>query len=137
MKKQLTPTIFDDFDAFFSFFNPPKEKCCQSSSFGIAISEDDEKIYIDAPVPGVKPEEIELSLDPEKNELTIQGSAKSERHDAKIHSKKAECFCYKIPLGNAAVYEREVEATLQNGVLSVTLSKSSASKPMKIPIKST
>ncbi|NGX44985.1 MAG: hypothetical protein K940chlam2_00125 [Chlamydiae bacterium] len=136
MRQQRNPTIIDDFDAFFSFFNPPKEQGCCTQSFGVALSEDEEKVYIDAPIPGVNPEEVELSLDPEKKELTIRGVAKNERKETTIHSKKADCFCYKIPLGNAVRFDGEIEAKAANGVLSVTLSKSSGSKPLKIPIQS-
>jgi HSP20 family protein len=137
MRQQNIPTIFDDFDTLFSFFNTPtKMSCCAPTSFGVAISEDEEKVYIDAPIPGVNPEEVELSLDTEKKELTIQGTAKNERKEATVHSKKAECFCYKIPLGNAVRMDGEVEALAANGVLTVTLHKSGGAKPLKIPIKS-
>ena len=71
MIKHQLPTIFDDFNEFFNAFNGcSSPDCCKNPcSEGISISEDEEKLYIDAALPGVKSDEVEVTLDPKKRHL--------------------------------------------------------------------
>lgn len=97
------------------------------------ISEDEESILVQAEIPGVDMSEIELTLT--NKSLVIKGERKVEQGKYYRQERPTGAFQRIITLG--VPVEREgIRATLQNGVLSVTLPKAEAVKPRKISIES-
>jgi HSP20 family protein len=98
--------------------------------------ESDGKIKIDVPLPGVKPEEVELTTS--GNTLTIKGE-----HKAKEEVKEADYYRQEMHYG---AFTRTVtlpetvdvthpEAVFENGVLTVSFPKLTTAEPKRIEIK--
>jgi HSP20 family protein len=107
--------------------------------FGVAVdvAEDDKAYTVKASVPGVKPEEIEVTL--ANDVLTIKGEAKEdktiEKDNYHLRERRYGSFLRRIALPLAAETEK-VDATYENGVLTVHVPKSPEVTPHKIAVKS-
>lgn len=101
----------------------------------INLSEDENTIYVDALVPGIEPEDIDLNV--MKGSLTISGERKeSESTDKTWHRRErgGGYFLRSIELP-VSVNTDKVDAQYKNGILSVALPKSEEAKPKKIAVK--
>lgn len=87
---------------------------------GIRMSETEGAFIIEALVAGVKPKEIEITL--EKGALSI--AAKSGCYN----------YSYLVPLEGIQVDE-EPEAKAEDGILRITLPKAKTARPLKITVK--
>jgi HSP20 family protein len=101
----------------------------------VNVWSDTDRAVVTAELPGVNPEELEITTDADV--LTISGSREAE--DAgregryRRHERGHGSFTRRVPLPFPA--EREaVEAGYTNGVLRITLPRSEASKPRRIEI---
>jgi len=96
--------------------------------------ETEEAIFIEAPIAGVKTEDIEIYLD--GNLLTIEGERKRPEEERKYLIQ--ECywgrFSRKISLPKEANFEK-AEATLKEGVLKIRIPKIKKAERKRIPIK--
>ncbi len=103
----------------------------------VDIKEEDDKYLLHADIPGVKPEEIEVSMD--GGVLTIKGERKLESSEEKENYKRIErvhgVFYRRFALPDDADPEK-IAASGKNGVLEVVIPKSEAQKPRKIEVKS-
>ena len=120
-KKALRPFKsfpFDEFDA-------------QS---GVSVSDDKTHIYVEAQLPGLKAEDIEISY--EKGMLWISGEKKEEEEDKKkrYYRRASSSFSYQIHVPCPIDEKKEPDAVYQDGVLRVSFSKTSE-KAKKITIK--
>ncbi len=97
------------------------------------ISEDEESIVVQAEIPGVDMSEIELSLT--NKSLVIKGERKVEQGKYYRQERPTGAFQRIVTLG-VPVDRDGIKATLNNGVLTVTLPKAEAVKPRKISIES-
>ncbi|MEP0763010.1 MAG: Hsp20/alpha crystallin family protein [Chloroflexota bacterium] len=96
----------------------------------------DEAIVIRADVPGIKPEEIEITL--EGDTLAIRGEIRREEDSQRKY------VLLERPTGkfertlniNAPIDHEGVEASFKDGVLTLTLPKAEAVKPRQITVKS-
>ena len=106
-----------------------------SSRSGLSISEDKDHVYVEAHLPGLKSEDIELSF--EKGELCIRGDRKEEKEDKnkKYYRKASHSFSYRVFVPGEINEKKEPEAIYKDGVLKVIFSKSAISRSKKIPIK--
>lgn len=99
------------------------------------IWEDGEALYAEAEVPGVSENDIEIYA--VGNELTIKGTRKPrESEGASYHRRERGTgeFTRVVTLP-AEVNADKVQATLKDGVLTVTLPKVDEAKPRKIAVK--
>jgi HSP20 family protein len=100
------------------------------------ISETKDTVVVKAEVPGMAPQDIQLSLSGEV--LTLKGEKKQEKEEKDEHHYRTErsygAFARAIRLP-AAVDAAKVTATFKNGLLTVTLPKAPAAKGAAIPIK--
>jgi HSP20 family protein len=105
------------------------------------VSESDKEIIIDAELPGMQPEDIDISL--ERDTLVIRGEKRAEREqkdeDKRYHrvERSYGSFYRTIPL-SGEVEEGKIEATFKNGVLKVKLpkTKEAQKKSKRISVKS-
>jgi len=100
------------------------------------VWEDDRKLYAEAELPGFKMDELEIYVS--GDELTIKGERKDDTsEDLKYHRRERGVGSFgrvvRLPI---EVDAEKVEASLSNGVLSVTLPKAQTVLPRKIEIKS-
>lgn len=99
------------------------------------VWEDGDALYAEAEVPGVSQDDIEIYA--VGNELTIKGTRKPrEGDDASYHRRERGIgeFTRVVTLP-AEVNADKVDASLRDGVLTVTLPKADEAKPRKINVK--
>lgn len=123
----------------FSFFEEGEEEGWLqdvSQTSGMSVSEDNNFIYIEAAVPGVKPEDIEMTFD--QGILWIKGERKEESEDKnkKFYRKSTNAFSYRLAVPGNVDETKQPEATCKNGMLRVAFPKTKAKQSKKIPVKS-
>lgn len=101
---------------------------------GLSVSEDDQSIYISAALPGVNPKNIEVTVD--KGVVWIKGEVKEENKNKKYYRKSTSAFSYRVAVPGEIDQNIEPKATAENGVMTVTFTKSPKSQPKKITIQS-
>ncbi len=99
------------------------------------VWEDGEMLKIEAEVPGVKIEDIEVAFD--NGELTLKGEKKFEaKENTPLHRRERAYGSFTRTLTLPwEVKAEQVTAELKDGVLTVTLPKAEAAKPRKVAIK--
>jgi HSP20 family protein len=104
----------------------------------VDIKETSDKFIIHADIPGVKPEDIEVSM--EAGVLTVKGEKGSEAKTEKEGYKRVErtygSFYRRFSLPDSANGEA-INASCKNGVLEIHIPKREAVKPKKITVTST
>jgi HSP20 family protein len=100
------------------------------------VGEKEDAILVRAEVPGMKPEEIEISVC--GNTLTISGEKKETKEgegDGFYHVESASgAFRREITLPTE-VDESQIEAVCKDGILTVTLPKAEKNKAVKVKVK--
>lgn len=106
-----------------------------SSPSGLSVSEDDNHVYIEAALPGIKPEEIDMVFD--KGILWIKAEKEDEIEDKKkkYYRKAMSTFSYRIAVPGDIEESKQPDAICKNGVLRVTFFKTKKGLSKKIPIK--
>lgn len=100
----------------------------------VDIEETKEAFLVKAELPGVEKDDVSVNI--EDGVLTIKGEKKSRTEDKKQH--RVECsygsFVRSFTLPKTVKAE-EVEAEYKNGILNLTIPKSSATTPQQIEVK--
>lgn len=103
----------------------------------VNISETKDHVFVRAELPGVRPEDLEVTL---KNQnLVLRGERKipSEGEEVNYHRRERESgFFRRVVRLPVPVDPNQVEATMKDGVLTVTLTKPEEVKPRQIQVKS-
>ena len=141
MRKDLTlfndfwddmPSLFDKGRKLFTGFTNEFDKILNGKC---DFEELDDKYFVELEVPGVKKNEINLSL---KNDvLTISWSRKKEEKEEKSkrrsYERSEESFTRSFNVDGAD--SEKINASLKDGVLKIVLPKHENAKPKKIEIK--
>jgi HSP20 family protein len=102
----------------------------------VDVSETADKVTIKAEVPGMEPKNLDISLSGDV--LTIKGEKKSEHEEKKENYHLVErsygSFSRSLRLP-AAVEAEKIEATYEQGVLTITCPKKEEVRPKPIEIK--
>jgi HSP20 family protein len=102
----------------------------------VDIFENKNEIVLEAELAGMKPEEVEISI--ENNVLTIHGERKFEKNDESDNFHRVErsygSFTRSFTLP-PTVRSENATAEFENGVLRLTLAKREEAKPRRIEIK--
>jgi HSP20 family protein len=102
------------------------------------IQKTDDHVVVKASMPGVKLEDVDISISGDV--LTIKGEIKSEEE-----TKKAEYVCHERFSGEFSrsvmlpegLDTEKAEALMENGILTLTIPKSEEAKPKSIKVKAT
>lgn len=121
-----TPSLFDDrlFRSFFDFAEP-----FGNAGFRVDIRDQGESYLLEAELPGVKQEEIELSVD--NDVLTISANRKEEKKE----EKDSYLYCERRSgrtqrsFSLEGIDQEKIQAKYENGILSVTLPKVTPEAP--------
>jgi HSP20 family protein len=101
------------------------------------IWEKDNKIFLKTALPGIKKEDINITID--KNTLTIEGKSEEEKEEKdgkKYYLKNFSSYSYSQRFNLPAHIDVDnVEAEFKDGVLTVQLSKTKEAESKKIEIK--
>ncbi|MCH8854646.1 MAG: Hsp20/alpha crystallin family protein [Planctomycetes bacterium] len=107
-----------------------------SLGYRVDVREDAEHVYVEAELPGLTKEDIEITL--EDGVLTIAGEKKieneEEREGYQVRERRYGRFSRRFELPSV-VDEGKVRANLKDGVLLVTLDKREEVKPKRIEVK--
>lgn len=105
------------------------------SSTDLSVWEEKEDVVVEAPLPGIKPEEVELNF--EKGTLTIRADRKEESEDKnkKYFHKSSSSFVYRLTIPGELDESVEPEAKLSDGILKIRFKKQKKTLPKKIHVK--
>lgn len=133
------PRDFLDFDNLFEAINDSSNTGMMTNfTTRMDVSETENDIEVRMDLPGVKPEDVDITV--ENNMLTIRGqrSEEKELHDKnrQFHSieRRFGSFSRSVALP-MSVKEGDAVAEFNEGVLRVVLPKSEEVKPKKINVK--
>ncbi len=107
-------------------------------AFGVAVDivEEPEAFVVKASLPGIKPEDLEITYN--NNVLTIKGDVKEEKEveDARYHLRERRfgSFTRSFSLPTP-VKADSIKADYEQGVLILTLPKAEEAKPKRIPVQ--
>ncbi len=102
----------------------------------VNISEDRDHVYIRAELPGVKAEDLEITI--QDSSLILRGQRKipTEEKQVNYHRRERESgFFRRVVSLPARMQPDKVEATSKDGILNIKLAKPEAVKPRKIQVK--
>ena len=126
----------DWFDSFFRGLDRPHSFFEHKVWPAIDVAEKEDTVLIRAEVPGLKPEELDISV--YGNTLTISGEkkeAKEDQGDGFYHVESSYgSFRREVALPTD-VDESKIEAVCKDGVLSITLPKAEKNKAVKVQVK--
>ncbi|NLX24110.1 MAG: Hsp20/alpha crystallin family protein [Phycisphaerae bacterium] len=101
----------------------------------VDVSEDDKQVTVRAEIPGVDPKDLDVTVSGDT--LTLSGEKKEETHEEKggwYHAERRFGSFRRTLRLPAEVDADEVEATYQNGVLTVRLNKTERAVGRRIAI---
>ena len=133
-------SLRDAMDRLFeeSFVQPlgRPQAVADGSFLPVDVYETGDALIVAAPVPGVKPEDVEISISGDT--LTIRGETKSEEKVQQENYIRQErrygSFCRAVALPDGLDRDK-AEAAFEDGVLRVTFPKSEEVKPKSIKVK--
>jgi HSP20 family protein len=101
----------------------------------VNVWEDEEKLQAEAEVPGLKMDAVEILV--KGNELTIKGEREDVEQEGMTYHRRERgtgsfCGVVRLPVD---VDADNVEARLENGVLTIILPKASSARPRKIEVR--
>ena len=105
-------------------------------TFPVDLSESENEIVVKAVLPGIKPEDVDLTVN--EGVLTLRGVAKSESTEEKENFYRREIrygsFARSLPLPSR-VDQGKADAEFKDGILTVRLPKAQDARPQSIKIK--
>jgi len=101
----------------------------------LSISEDEQHVFVEAALPGLKPEDIEVTF--EKGVLWIKGEAKEETENKKrkYYRKASRSFSYRVQVPGQIDEKKDPEATYKDGIMKIAFMKTPQPEPKKIQVK--
>jgi HSP20 family protein len=100
------------------------------------VFEDKDAVKIVAEVPGVRPEDVKISL--ENNLLTIRGEKRqqAEEKTERVHRYERSYGSFERTFSLPTTVDPEkIDASYANGLLTVTIPKAERARPREIPVK--
>jgi HSP20 family protein len=126
-------------EAFNSWpFQSAEENGALTSSWLPAcdVFENQDAVKIVAEVPGVRPEDVKISL--ENNLLTVRGEKKQQAEETseRVHRYERSYGTFERTFSLPTTVDPErIDATYANGILTVTIPKAERARPREIPVK--
>ncbi len=130
--RQAMDRLFEE-----SFVNPRTWSWGEGALVPLDVYATDEELVVEANLPGVKPEEVEITV--EGNTLTIAGETRSSRKDDEGSTILSEirrgAFSRTLALP-AGLEPDRATATFEDGVLTLRIPKAEQVKPRQIKVTS-
>ena len=125
-RSNRTPSLFDDrvFRSFFDLAEP-----FGNAGFRVDIRDQGDGYLLEAELPGVKQEEIELSVD--NDVLTISANRKEEKKEEKdnyLYCERRSGHTQRS-FSLEGIDQEKIQAKYENGILNVTLPKIAPETP--------
>jgi HSP20 family protein len=132
-------TLREDIDSLFNDFfqRTPVEKFPKEGLWfpALDIEETKETIVINAEIPGLKKEDIQLSIS--EGQLVLQGERRFEKEEKEktYHRIERQYGSFKRTISLPTEVEADkTQATYKNGILNIVIPKSKKAKPKEIGI---
>lgn len=116
----------------FPFHFDDESVSMASHSSGISVYEEGSKVIIEAALPGVASEDIQVSHT--HGFLLIEGEKKEEEKKRKYYRQAIRSFSYRIPLPVNVDMNEDPEATFKDGVMKISFKKGKQ-QGKNIPVK--
>lgn len=129
-------TFRERMDKLFSEMTIMPRTIVEPGFLALDVQETDNDVVIKASLPGFKTEDLNVEIS--KGALTIRGESKAEREEKNSTYHLQERRCGSVTRAvtlPASVYEDEAKATLENGVLTVTVPKSERTPTRRIDVE--
>jgi len=128
--REAMDRLFDD------AFTRPFDLNASASVPAVDLVETDNELTVKATLPGVKPEDVQISVSGDILSLHGEFKQESEKKDATYHLRESRTgtFDRKIQLPMDVKID-QAKAAFENGILTITLPKAEEEKPRNIPIK--
>jgi HSP20 family protein len=122
-----TPSVFNDLEEMLSMTDNAAE--------GLSVSEDDKNVYVEAAIPGIDPDRVEVTFD--RGMLWIRGEAQDEERDRKrkFYRRAAQAFSYRVAIPAEVDQNTQPKAEYTNGMIRVTFAKKQQTQPQKLTVK--
>lgn len=141
-RKSSTPSIWREMERMqremnrlFTDYSPTRYRSAPSYP-AMNLWADEESVIIRAELPGLKPDDLNISID--EGDLSLSGRRTPEEmpEDATYHRQERNYGSFtrsiRLPF---KIEADDVEATMKNGVLTLMLPRAEEDKPKKITIK--
>jgi HSP20 family protein len=128
--RQAMYRLFED-----SFVRPSRVLFGEGVHIPLDIHQTADEVTVKASLPGVKPKDVDISITGDT--LTIKGEAKAQeikQEDYLCQEWRYGAFARSVTLPGALKTDK-VEATFENGVLTVSIPKAEEAKPKTIKVK--
>ena len=126
-------SLFNEFDRLFE--RPSTRTSTREWNIALDVAESDDNYSVKATVPGINPDDLEITL--EEDVLTLKGelTRDDEVEEAQYHVRERRFGAFSRSIRfPTAVNSDAIEATYSNGVLSLNIPKAEAVKPKRITI---
>ncbi len=124
-------------DEAFNGFQPEDGSTVTAAWFPACdVFEDKEAVKIVAELPGVRPDDVKITL--ENNLLTIRGEKKQEAEERseRVHRYERSYGSFERRFALPSTVDQEkIQAGYENGVLTVTVPKAERARPREIAIR--
>lgn len=118
---------------FEESFGPTRDYAGDEFRLPIDAWATDNEIVVQAALPGVKPEAVEISVEGDTLRISAELPAKLENVDYSFQERAHGRYSRSLTL-NVAVQADKAEAHFDNGLLTLTLPKAEAIKPKQIKV---
>ena len=135
--EQMTQRMRQMLEQTFGGFGFPSPLLSEASGWSplVDIEEQDDAYVLEAEVPGVKREDVDIEV--VGNELMITGEIKERERKGAVRrrTRRTGRFAYRVRLPDQ-VDASKIEANLDQGVLTVRVPKAEKAKRQKVEVKS-
>jgi len=101
------------------------------------LSEDKDNYYVRAELPGVKGDELDIQVTGQNLAISGERKISSEQDGARYHRREREGGTFSRMIGLPGDINRDnVDAKLENGILTVVVPKAEIAKPKQITVSS-
>ena len=100
------------------------------------VTEDSSNYYVRAELPGMKPDELNIQVTSDGISISGERKIPEEGNSVRYHRREREAgkFSRSINL-SSEIDVKAVEASLDNGILTITIQKAEVAKPRQITVK--
>lgn len=103
-----------------------------SQAGGVNVTEDDDHVFVEAAVPGIKEDRLDLTF--HRGMLHIRTKSEDESGDGDTRSYRSLSYSVRIPV-DVIDEDAEPEARCEDGMLKVAFRKAASAQPKKITVK--
>ena len=136
MRWQPLPDPFREFDKFFDDFGLSNSRQGRAYLPAVDVYQDEKSVTVEASLPGIDPDQINVSV--ENDTLILEGKSekKSEVDEQNYYRKEVSfgAFHRVIPLPTA-VQSDAAQATYEQGILKVVVPKETKARSNKIKVE--